>query len=172
MRKGEEGLVVGIGMTVREKMVSGSAGQLSVVLSKTITLLGITVVLVCWKDKNVGVGPGIVEGLALKKGSVAIDGEGFGEVGLRDSGEDVSDKFQEGGKRGALEGQTGWVHGIGHDWEECDWNDVEDWGVGSEVLLAEDASEVGNISNQAEVIRQGFRGEGENRGLRGDERRG
>ena len=46
-------------------------------------------VLVCRKDKDVGIGAQGLEGLAFKGVQFAIGGEGFGEAGLKDYQEDM-----------------------------------------------------------------------------------
>ena len=53
-------MIVDIGMFIREKLVNDSIGQLSVDIGKIIILVEdhSSTILMCWKDKDVGIGPG------------------------------------------------------------------------------------------------------------------
>ena len=65
LKENVEGLIVGIGRVVREKVVIGSIRQLSVRLSRIVILVE---ALVCRGDQDVGIGPEGMENLALKRG--------------------------------------------------------------------------------------------------------
>ena len=104
VKESEEGLAVVVGRVIREKMVNGSIRQLSVCLSKIVISDKdqIGTALVCQKDQDVGTGPEGAESLVLKRGYIAIGGEGFGKVGLRNSGQDMRDIEFKGVGRGEL----------------------------------------------------------------------